>query len=425
MTRDARVANLPLVVGSMLIVSGVVCNPWLVGALLSTDGQIGRPLHRAIGWGISIAVVLSGIAMVRFRRRPSVWTAASLSRLPLLIAWTLLVLEISVRAANSVYALERPPQLANTYSNEWLEGGDWFNGLTRLYRYTPNSSGSTYGHPFRANRWGFRGPDFQPRERKPDGSFRVLVLGDSTTMGEAVAEEQRYSDVLSRELRRAYPGLSIEVINLGVSGLETLQEAKIMRRFWSVVEPDFVILGFSINDPNLHYDYFDTYKVPMPAALRNLLGRFESFRLFERMYDITYRKVRRKPTALEEMWEGYAPQSRDWQLFQRSVADIGMFTREKLNRAPMAICLHEVNELKQHGVYRQVMDTFEANGFTWVEIPSGVFHPVSRFEAHANESTHQQFAQALFERIHHERVIEAWQAESGRFQHSSPHFQDK
>jgi hypothetical protein len=414
MTRDARVANLPLVVGSILTVSGAVCNPWLVGALLSPDGQIGRSSDRAILWGLSIAVVLSGIAMVRFRRRPSVWKAASLARLPLLIAWTLLVLEISVRAINSVYALERPPHLANTYSNEWLEGGDWFNGLTRLYRYTPNSSGSTYGHPFRANRWGFRGPDFQPRERKPDGSFRVMVIGDSTTMGEAVAEERRYSDLLSGELKRAYPGLSIEVINLGVSGLETLQEAKIMRRFWSVVEPDFVILGFSINDPNLHYDYFDTYKVPMPAAPHNLLGRFESFRLFEQMYDITYRKVLRKPTALEEMWEGYAPQSRDWQLFEHSVADIGMFAREKLNRAPMAICLHEVNVLKEHGVHRQVVDAFETNGFTWVEIPPGVFQPVSRFEAHANEATHEQFARALFEKIQRERVIETWQQQSQR-----------
>ena len=72
-------------------------------------------------------------------------------------------------------------------------------------------------------------------------------------MGEAVAEEQRYSDVLTRELRHTYPGVSIELINLGVQGLETVQEAKIMRRFWSVVEPDFVILGFSLNDPNLHY----------------------------------------------------------------------------------------------------------------------------------------------------------------------------
>ena len=132
MTRDARVANLPLVVGSILIVSGVVCNPWLVGALLSPDGQIGRSSYKAVMWGIQIALVLSGVTMVRFRRRPSVWKAASVARLLLLIAWTLLVLEISVRAINSVYALERPPHLKNTNSYEWLEGGDWFNGLTRL-----------------------------------------------------------------------------------------------------------------------------------------------------------------------------------------------------------------------------------------------------------------------------------------------------
>ena len=152
--------------------------------------------------------------------------------------------------------------------------------------------------------------------------------------------------------------------------------------------------------------YSSWYKVPMPPALHELLSHLESFRLFEEMYDIMYRRILRKPTALDAMWQGYNLQSRDWQLFERSVADIGMFVRDKLNRAPMAICLHEVNELKQHEVYSQVKATFEANGFDWVEIPPGVFQPVSRFEAHANEVTHQQFAHALFERIQRERVIE-------------------
>ena len=408
---------MPALVGIVLIAAGLVCNQWVIGALLTPDGRISRTSDLIVLWVLQIAACVSGLAMIRWRHRPVVARLASSARIPLLIAWTALVLEASVRTVNSVYALELPAEFQSELSYEWLEGGDWFNGLTRLYDYTPHSVGVTYGHPFRANRWGFRGPDFEPRAHKPDGTFRLLVVGDSTTMGHAVAEEDRYSDVLGRELRRAYPETPIEVINLGVEGFETVQEVKILHRLWSAVDPDFVILGFSLNDPNVHYDGYRPHEIPLPFLLRAPLSQLESFRLSDRMYDILYRKTSRSPDPLEQMWQAYSPQSPDWQLFQASVDEIGTFVRHKLRPAPIVICLDEVNQLERRGVHNQVVETFRKAGFTWVEIPTGVFRPVSRFEGHPNEATHAHFAQALFAELQAEHVIEhseAWQARSQR-----------
>ena len=47
-------------------------------------------------------------------------------------------------------------------------------------------------------------------------------------MGQVVAEEERYANVLEAKLRIRYPALSIEVVNLSILGFETAQEEKIL-----------------------------------------------------------------------------------------------------------------------------------------------------------------------------------------------------
>ena len=234
-------------------------------------------------WAFQSVLIVAGLLVVWFKPAPSlVW---SVCRLPLLILWIFVVLEGSTRVFNRVYALERPAQLKDVESRLWLDGGGRFNGETRLYVYNPDSRGITYGHPVRVNHWGFRGPDFLPRGDAPESVFRVAVIGDSTTMGQGVAESARYSDILAADLHAAYRYLSIEIVNLGIAGHETVQEERILRRMWPVVRPDLVILGFSVNDPNLHYRYQQPYTIPVPQALGKRLRSLMAFRQAESLYD--------------------------------------------------------------------------------------------------------------------------------------------
>jgi hypothetical protein len=232
-------------------------------------------------------------------------------------------------------------------------------------------------------------------------------------MGHSVREEARYSDILEAQLRRVHPELPIEVVNVAIEGHETVQEEKMLRRFWPIVRPDLVVLGFSINDPNLHYRYQQPHPIPVPGPLEVPLHQLLSFRLLDRMYDPAYRWFTDTPAPWDELWQAYDPRSRDWQLFQRAVAGIGTFVRERTHRAPIAICLYEVNALEQRSVYRPVVDTFERNGFIWDEIPRGKFHPVSRFEPHSDEQTHVEYAQALFSEIARSHVLDHHDAAIG------------
>lgn len=97
----------------------------------------------------------------------------------------------------------------------------------------------------RSNRLGFRDRD---RElKKPAGTYRILVLGDSITMGLGVERtEEVFTHVLERELLGR--GYAAEVLNFGVSGYNTQQEVELLADKGLPFAPDLVILAYCLND---------------------------------------------------------------------------------------------------------------------------------------------------------------------------------
>lgn len=93
------------------------------------------------------------------------------------------------------------------------------------------------------NPLGFRGPAFT---QKPEGTFRLVCLGDSFTFGEGVRNEDTYAEVAARLLRKQ--GRQTDACNLGVGGYNTTQSLGVLERFGFDLEPDVVVLGFTIND---------------------------------------------------------------------------------------------------------------------------------------------------------------------------------
>jgi len=90
---------------------------------------------------------------------------------------------------------------------------------------------------------GFRGPAFTP---KPKGTFRMVFLGDSFTFGEGVHNQDTYPEAAARLLRK--DGRRVEACNLGVGGYNTSQEADVLRIFGFDLQPDVVVLGYTLND---------------------------------------------------------------------------------------------------------------------------------------------------------------------------------
>jgi lysophospholipase L1-like esterase len=81
---------------------------------------------------------------------------------------------------------------------------------------------------------------------KPAGVLRVLVLGDSFTIGYEVAQDETYSAVLERYLHKR--GLDAQVINAGMSGNSTAEALVFLENEGLKYDPDVVVLGFYWND---------------------------------------------------------------------------------------------------------------------------------------------------------------------------------
>ncbi len=83
-------------------------------------------------------------------------------------------------------------------------------------------------------------------EQKPDGAFRVMTLGCSTTFGWGVNDEETYPYQLEQLLGAA--GHKVEVINGGQPGHTSFQGLWLWTEKLAAYKPDLVIFGYIVQD---------------------------------------------------------------------------------------------------------------------------------------------------------------------------------
>lgn len=94
-----------------------------------------------------------------------------------------------------------------------------------------------------ANSFGFN--DDEHTIAKPDGTFRILILGDSFSWA---GGKNNYTRVLEQQFAQAVPERRIEVINAGYPMLGTWEEAALLEKYGLQFKPDLVILSFFVGN---------------------------------------------------------------------------------------------------------------------------------------------------------------------------------
>lgn len=96
------------------------------------------------------------------------------------------------------------------------------------------------------NSMGFRGPEIAPR--KPSGTYRIFIAGGSSVFGYLVRNEETSSVQLQQLLEDRLPGRSVEVINAGVPGYNTMHT--LVRFVYRIrpLEPDLLVYYQGFND---------------------------------------------------------------------------------------------------------------------------------------------------------------------------------
>ena len=151
------------------------------------------------------------------------------------------------------------------------------------------------------NSLGFRGEEFSPR--KPPGTYRIFVLGGSTTFGYPESlwtTEDTYPFKLQNELRSRLGLQTIEVINAGVPGytLRTSLVNYATRITW--LEPDLIIVYHRINDAILFKDGDDLYySVVRADGCPSLWDRVSAYSFVLLELNFRWYKLRRGPAPLQ------------------------------------------------------------------------------------------------------------------------------
>jgi hypothetical protein len=114
--------------------------------------------------------------------------------------------------------------------------------------------------PFETNSHGHRGDEYTLK--KPEGTFRVLFLGDSFTVGDGTPVEESWPQVVGELLREHMgPQRPVEIINTAVVGYSTFDQWVVLQDNGLEFEPDIIVVGFYLND----IQWFSSRKVATGA----------------------------------------------------------------------------------------------------------------------------------------------------------------
>lgn len=131
---------------------------------------------------------------------------------------------------------------------------------------TCRSKYEEWDHEFKVNSLGFR--DSETPISKPDGVFRVLLIGDSFIEGESVPLEDTAAWLVESELTRELDR-EIEVINMGVMSYSPLIYERVLRMKGVQLNPDLVIVAIDMSDYQNDYSY--SRDLDEKGEFRNLL----------------------------------------------------------------------------------------------------------------------------------------------------------
>jgi hypothetical protein len=168
-----------------------------------------------------------------------------------IVLTVLLVLEIGLRivfARSSDFAMEMwkyAVQLKQPVDDPEVQ-----------FEHVPRAHAVLMGVDIHINAFGMRDVDISVE--KPSGVYRIMVLGDSTTLGWGVRFEDTTAKLLEKDLGETNRGSSrrVEVLNAGVGNYNTVQEVAWYRRRGRRFGPDLVVLVYFINDAEpLRHDY--------------------------------------------------------------------------------------------------------------------------------------------------------------------------
>ncbi len=231
------------------------------------------------------------------------------------------------------------------------------------HEHVPSTQARLMGADVAINSKGLR--DREVAADKPEGSKRILMLGDSILFGWGVRADETLAAQLEGALKAGGQD-RVEVINSGVGNYNTAMEAAYFFERGVAYRPDIVVLNYFINDAEPTPIYRD---VPWLArhsyAYAVLGGAWDGFK--------------RRLAGGEQDWRSYyaglyADGAPGWEKAQAKIAELAVHCRAQGMRLILAN-IPELRELKDYpfmDVQAKLEAVAAANGIEYVDLRPAV-----------------------------------------------------
>ena len=131
-----------------------------------------------------------------------------------------------------------PRTIPDEYRHHKLQPKTQLNFATREYNYI-----------HKINNFGLRGGDIQVNQ--PRNNYRIVMLGDSFTMGKGVEDDKTFSALLEKNLSKKFTNHNnriIEVLNAGVVSYSPILSFFQLTKDVGSLSPDLVVLNLDMSD---------------------------------------------------------------------------------------------------------------------------------------------------------------------------------
>jgi len=148
------------------------------------------------------------------------------------------------------------------YDTCWVSGNDqWREDPVLGFSYEPggNVAGGT------VNAIGLRGP--VPQQRKPEGTRRILYVGDSTAFGFGVPDDETFWSLATREIGAQHPDRIYEPLVAAAPGYSSYQSRVLVDRMLPFA-PDWVVFYVGAHNDERRRSYYVDADIPARAARR-------------------------------------------------------------------------------------------------------------------------------------------------------------
>ena len=234
------------------------------------------------------------------------------------------------------------------------------------YELVPGSVSFEDNAWYRINRDGIRDRDYSLA--KTEGTFSIAAVGDSVTFGLGLELEDTWPKQLERELQNTDP--RVEVINFGVMGYNTPQEAERIQDKVLKYSPDLIIIGYSLNDIGIFsrerrvlgtFKGYDTFLTTGIGFIDGLLSHSKTYmlvknRLFMKktatarpQYSKDGRKLIKKGYS-RYFFDAYQ-EAENWQILNAAFAKIRTLTQQSI---PVLFVIHPELKEMDHYLFTEI-----------------------------------------------------------------------